>query len=404
MRILLLAEGLTSGIGGIAIHASELGAALVGRGYDVTLVSPEQFTGRRVVTRWRATRRPCPTAASLRAWELPIIWTPRRAFTARQVEQRWKPWLHRLIASTRADVVHWHGIDVDSMLTRSLPRGPAGVFTNHSSQFLAHAADDARMAVAPFAHATQIITPSGELAERTIAGGIPARRVHIIPNGVDVARYKPDVDARRRFRNRHGIVDDAVVTIAARRMVEKNGVVYLAQAAAELDRTLRQRVVLCFAGDAAGTNPSYMARVRAACEDLRHVDVRWLGWISNRDMPEALAAADIAALPSLVEATSLAGLEAMASGCALLGTRVGGIPELIDDGVTGRLVPPADPHGMADAWRELIEDAATRRRLASAARARVEREFSWGRIAERTERVYQLAVAAKEDVDVCVAR
>jgi glycosyltransferase involved in cell wall biosynthesis len=89
-----------------------------------------------------------------------------------------------------------------------------------------------------------------------------------------------------------------------------------------------------------------------------------------------------------MEATSIAGLEAMACGRALVGTRVGGIPALIDEGVTGLLVPPRDPAALARAVNRLASDSALCARMGAAARGRVEREFSWERIAEQTTRVY----------------
>ena len=393
LRIVMLAEGLTTGIGGIAIHASELGQALIRRGHTVVLISPEQFIGRHVMTRWRARQAGCPTSPSTYAWELPIVWTPRHMLKPMQIEWRWKTWLRRLVQKTNADVVHWHGLDFDSAVTRPVPPQCVGVFTNHSSQFLAMAQVDPAGAVRSFRHADRIIAPSQQLAEQTIAGGVSAHLVHLIPNGVDTYRFRPNREARERFRANHAIPPDAIVTIAARRFVEKNGLVYLAKAAVRLESLLKRSIVLCLAGDGEGSDAAYAQHVRTICGALdRLVDVRWLGWISTLEMPDALAAADIAVLPSLVEATSLAGLEAMASGCALLATRVGGIPELIDDQVSGRLVRPADDEDLAVAWATLIHDPTTRQRLAATARTKVERLFSWDRIAAHTEQVYQLAL------------
>lgn len=106
-------------------------------------------------------------------------------------------------------------------------------------------------------------------------------------------------------------------------------------------------------------------------------------------MPEIFRSADISVLPSLAEATSIAGLEAMASGLALVGTNVGGIPTIIYDGVTGLIVPPRDPAALAEALDSLCANSETRKAMGQAARARVEAEFSWPKIAEETRHIYE---------------
>ena len=119
--------------------------------------------------------------------------------------------------------------------------------------------------------------------------------------------------------------------------------------------------------------------------------VRFLGSVPNADMPEIYSGADLAVLPSLMEATSIAGLEAMACGLSLVGTDVGGIPDLISDGVTGSLVPAARPDALGAAIRKLVETPERRRTFGAAARQKAVSEFSWHRIAERTHEILQEA-------------
>jgi glycosyltransferase involved in cell wall biosynthesis len=394
LRVALLAEGSATGVGGIALHAQELGRALLQLGHDAVIVSVEQFNDRRNLSRWRITRVPSPVAGGADVWEAPLLWSPRRALSGLQLRSRVAPWLRALLAARGIDIVHWHGIDADCDLVSTLPPRYVRVFTNHSSQFLefskyAGMADQLHTRLEP---AEAIIAPSRELVEATLALGAPPARVHYIPNGVDIDRYRPQPDLRRQSRAALGIADDAVVTLCARRFAPKNGLIFMARAAAKLDAASTTPHVLLIAGNGAGGNARYEEEVRRVLAPLgRGVSVRWLGWVPAARMPALLAATDIALLPSLVEATSLAGLEAMAAGCALLGTRTGGIPELIDDGITGRLVPPGDDAALADAWGSLITSPAARQRLGAAARARVEANFSWLSVAERTVAVYRSA-------------
>jgi glycosyltransferase involved in cell wall biosynthesis len=102
-----------------------------------------------------------------------------------------------------------------------------------------------------------------------------------------------------------------------------------------------------------------------------------------------LAAADLVVVPSLWESLPYAVLDAMAVGLPVLATAVGGVPELVRDGTTGRLVPPSDDAALAEALAELLGDAAARERMGAAARKLVEERFRLESMVDRTERLYE---------------
>jgi glycosyltransferase involved in cell wall biosynthesis len=103
---------------------------------------------------------------------------------------------------------------------------------------------------------------------------------------------------------------------------------------------------------------------------------------------DALRGLEIFVLPSLSEASSNVVLEAMATGLAVVGTRVGGTPNLLDEGRCGRLVPPGDTPALAAAIVELIDKGSTRADLAAAARERAVTAFGLDRMVARMERLY----------------
>jgi glycosyltransferase involved in cell wall biosynthesis len=115
----------------------------------------------------------------------------------------------------------------------------------------------------------------------------------------------------------------------------------------------------------------------------------FLGSVANPDMPAIYQAADISVLPSFLEATSITGLESMATGLPLVGTRVGGIPALIDDGETGLLVAAGDAAGLAAAIRRLCDNPAERARFGAAARRKVLEQFAWPVVTARTVEYYE---------------
>jgi glycosyltransferase involved in cell wall biosynthesis len=292
-------------------------------------------------------------------------------------------WLRR--EARAVDILHVHGV---RPLAATAGLSAPTVFTNHSSGFLhrlnAHESRRRRTARL-MAHVSQLIAPSDELVEAARALGYagPAR---MIPNGVDVERFAPGGSPARAA---WGAAADEVVVLLARRLAPKNGVVDFARALTHL-KALSFRVVI--AGD--GVEREAMTAILGEAGMLERV--LFLGSVANTEMPALYRAADLSVLPSLMEATSVAGLEAMACGLPLVGTRVGGIPAIIEDGATGLLAPPADPAALAQAMARLIADGALRRRMGAAARAKVEAEFSWPIIAQRTLAVYKACLDDKK--------
>jgi starch synthase len=103
---------------------------------------------------------------------------------------------------------------------------------------------------------------------------------------------------------------------------------------------------------------------------------------------QILSHATVFACPSLYEPLGIVNLEAMACGTAVVGSRVGGIPEVVADGRTGLLVPPGDPGALAAALNELLGDPGRAAALGRAGRNRALAEFSWAQIAAQTAELY----------------
>jgi glycosyltransferase involved in cell wall biosynthesis len=109
----------------------------------------------------------------------------------------------------------------------------------------------------------------------------------------------------------------------------------------------------------------------------------------RRDVPALLSAVSVSVLPSLSEGLSNVVLEAMAAGVPVVATSVGGTPEIVDDGVTGLLVPPRDAGALADAISSLLTDPARRQTIGEAGRRRVEERFSLEAMVLATEQLYE---------------
>jgi glycosyltransferase involved in cell wall biosynthesis len=219
----------------------------------------------------------------------------------------------------------------------------------------------------------RVVGISAALAAR--ARTLGAADVRVIPNGVDLAHL--DRIARQPKRAHR------LVTVA--RLSPEKGLPHLLEALPEVVGQFPDAEFLLVGGGAlAGDLKDRAARLGVG----DHVT-----FAGARPNPEALAmvsSAEVFVLPSLGEGLGIVLIEAQALGVPVVGTRVGGIPDVIEDGVTGLLVPPADPQALAGAVNCLFSDPALARRLAAVATSRLAR-FDWDRIAEAYAELYRLA-------------
>jgi glycosyltransferase involved in cell wall biosynthesis len=205
------------------------------------------------------------------------------------------------------------------------------------------------------------------------AQGYAARRISVIPNGIDMARFQPRAEA-----------DDPIVAVFSR-LNPLKGIEYFLEAAARLlPRFPRARFWIV--GDSVA--PGYRARLAAQALGLGLRErVAFLGF--RDDVPALLRQVSVSVLPSLSEGLSNVVLEAMAAGVPVVATAVGGTPELIRDGETGLLVPARDSRALERAVGSLLEDHARASALGAAARLEAGRRFSLQAMVRETERLYE---------------
>jgi len=163
-----------------------------------------------------------------------------------------------------------------------------------------------------------------------------------------------------------------------------------ARAAEEAARVLPPGVQLVLCASSPDT-PELLARLEAAVAG--RPEIRWIN--AMLPVPEVVQLYSHAAVfvcPSIYEPFGLINLEAMACGTPVVASRVGGIPEVVVDGETGWLVEPGDATALGRALREALADPERARRMGEAGRRRVEAQFAWDRIADRTLAVYRDAI------------
>lgn len=228
--------------------------------------------------------------------------------------------------------------------------------------------------------------------------GLDENRISVVHNGIDLERWRPSPD--EEVVRALGIDPARQSVVFVGRITRQKGLPYLLQAARELPPDVQ--LVLC-AG--APDTPEILAEVQELVAVLQQErsGVVWLDrLLSHDELVSVLSSATVFVCPSIYEPLGIVNLEAMACGVPVVGSATGGIPEVIDDGITGRLVPidqaqdgtgtPKKPKvfvaDLADALRDVLSDPVRARMMGQAGRARVERDFSWDRIALSTRAVY----------------
>ncbi len=230
-------------------------------------------------------------------------------------------------------------------------------------------------------------------------GRVKADRLTRVYYGIDPAPFERAAEAlpaeRAALRAELGFgADDVVLVCVARFAAQKAHDVLLRAFANARERTEGGTVLrLLLVGD----DPFGDGRVKAEAVArelglLAGNAVRFAG--IRRDVPALLAATDVFVMSSLWEGLGLVFLEAMATGLPILSTNVSAIPEVVVDGVTGVLVPPADDEALAEGMLALAGDAETRARMGAAGRARVREVFAVDRMVEETLAIYEEVLAA----------
>jgi glycosyltransferase involved in cell wall biosynthesis len=227
----------------------------------------------------------------------------------------------------------------------------------------------ARAALAP-AHVVIAVSTGGRDAlERTL----PSGRVQLVDNGVDVNAFTPGATPHSPPR-----------VLYAGTLTKRKGLLDLFEAS-ELLNARGVAHELCVVGGTPDEGPPAEAEIRAAAPP----SVQFWGQQPPETMPQVYARADVFCLPSWWEAMPLSVLEAMAAGLPVVASKVGDVPRLVDDGVTGCLVPAHDSAGLAEALERLCTEPLLAAKMGAAGRARAVDAFSLDACVRVLDRIYR---------------
>ena len=219
-----------------------------------------------------------------------------------------------------------------------------------------------------------IVAISEAIAREAVQAGFEARKVHLIPHGIDMSEYAPAPAQEKAARRRElGLPEGALLVTYTGRLIQGKGLETLFAATRSLADLPSLHLVLVGSGH--GQVISIEEKLRKEVETgALQGRVTFTGRVDN--VAAYLQASDLFVFPTLDEALGMSAVEAQACGLPAVASRTGGVPDIVEDGVTGLLVPPGEAGPLADSLRTLLTDPELRRRFALAARTRTEQRFA----------------------------
>lgn len=306
--------------------------------------------------------------------------------------------LWRVLRRLRPDIVHTRNLPaLDCLVPAALAGVGARVHGEHGRDMIDLDGSNRkysllRRLLRPLVH--RYIPVSRDLETWLHQGiGVPVRRIERIYNGVDTEKFSPAPGGRVPLPVAGFAPPDAIVIGTVGRMEAVKDQTTLARAFVrllDLAPEYRHRLRLAIVGD---------GPLRAeAMQQLARAGAAALAWMpgTRNDIPELLRGFDIFVLPSVAEGISNTILEAMATGLPVVATRVGGNPELVAEGVTGALVPSADPEAMAAALLAYVRDPKQIRQHGVAGRRQVEDNFSLNAMVQHYISVYDEVLSPEQ--------
>ncbi|WP_145999613.1 glycosyltransferase family 4 protein [Deinococcus sp. UR1] len=288
------------------------------------------------------------------------------------------------------DIIHQHDFLSSTFPCRAFSK--KWIWTNHTSGFL-KTFDKfyGKMLIKVLYNKVRgIISVSTEINEKS-KSIFKNTTCFEIPNGVNNVDFNPEIIGNKAS---FGLSGKDYIILCPRRMVEKNGIIYLAEAAKYIiENDLIPNAVFVFLGndESQSIRSDYVDKIHntlsALDENKRRKHIKFMGNLPMSEMPRINAMADIVVIPSLMEAVSLSALEAMASGTPVVASNVGGLPQIIHNGVTGFLVDSRSSESLVNALVQASRSDMSK--IIENAINLVSEEYTWSVVAKRTLEIYK---------------
>lgn len=360
MNILMVSLDYPPTVGGITAHVYELSQALKNIGCKVSVATKFVDKNQKAVE----------TVDGIDIYRFDL------KFVGFSYGYQINKFLKRLTRNKEFDIIHIHGMrPLEFYNIKDIPLA----YTNHTSGYLKRIKKGGyRIPLLKrlFDKPQLFLAPSEELLE--VPFEFDSKKV-FISNGVISSKFTRNNEVRKKLRNELAIKEDEKLAIVTRRMVWKNGVNFLALATKYIKN---DKLKLLFIGDG-----EQYDEIKSVLEENFKDRYILLGSKKHHEIIDYYSAADLSILPSLMEATSISGLEAMAASLPLVGTKVGGIPVIIKDSENGYLCESENPEDLALKIDKLLESDYVS--MGNKSKEMVDTYFDWIEIAKKTQKEYE---------------
>lgn len=364
MRILHLSSARS--LGGGERHLADLASALVERGHDV----------------YAALRQRSPLRDELDALPAANIFSFR---LRNSLDLASAMELARHVREHKIEIVHAH-------VARDYPLAALAVWRNSQAKLIItrHVLFKLnRLHALTFRQARRVIAVSQAVGRALTAQNIfPARKITVIPNGIDFRRFDASLQGfdRETFLRRMSIAPESLLIGTVGEIKRQKGYEEYLRAAAIIAREKKSTHFIIAGADTTRTGAHRAALERLINELGLTSRVHFTGWLD--EVAPLMAALDVYVSASHTESFGLAIVEAMASGLPVVATATEGAREIIDNEETGLIVPVGNPDALASSVLNLLKDKAERARLGALASAQARSRFSLERMVDETEKVY----------------
>jgi glycosyltransferase involved in cell wall biosynthesis len=366
-------------VSGAVIHVVDLSADLNPLGFESLLVAGRENPGEGSMLEYALSRSIQPVLIPEMVAEFSIKPQDLQALIK----------LYRLIREQKPHIVNTHTAKAGFLgrIAAYMARVPVIIHTYHGHVLHGYYGqmknDVLRRMERTVSHLTDCIIAVDPQVKRDLVSYrvAPPEKIVVIPYGLHLEPYLACEVHQGKFRRELGLPAEAkLVGIVGRIFPIKNHRLFLDAATLIVQQDPRTRFVIVGDGILRPEMEDYAQRMGIADK------ITFTGW--RQDLPRVYADLDLLAVTSNNEGTPFTAIEAMAAGCPVVATRVGGLPDLINEGQTGYLVPPGDAYAVAEAMLRLLHAPEIARHMGQAARARVKDGFEVRRLIQDTGQLY----------------